>query len=160
MNSKHYLPWVLIILLVCVALLVMSNANKETTENINQPMADTYNAMFLPKGDPDSGREAFIKLKCYVCHRVTNEGAMPLPIAEKPGPALSQPGYTRTRSQLAVAIVSPSHDIRRGFEEKEMLSQTSRMGDFSDTMTVRQLVDIVGYLLSQQELVKPEAVEN
>jgi hypothetical protein len=52
---------------------------------------------------------------------------------------------------LANSIISPSHDIHRGFEKSLATGQVPQMGDFSDTMTVRQLVDIVSYLLSKQE---------
>lgn len=99
----------------------------------------------LPIGDAENGREAFINLKCTVCHNVKGDPDLPKPVAHTRGPVLGT-GEVMTSGEIANAIVSPSHDVSPRFQkEGEMLSG---MGDFSDIMTVRQLVDIVAYLKS------------
>ena len=49
---------------------------------------------------------------------------------------------------IANSIVSPSHTIARNFEGEYEEGELSRMGDFSDVMTVRQMIDLVAYIKS------------
>jgi hypothetical protein len=54
-----------------------------------------------------------------------------------------------SRRELIDSIINPSHKIYPGpAPELEKSGNLSRMGDFSDTMTVRQLIDVVAFLQS------------
>lgn len=111
---------------------------------------------FLPEGDPVAGREAFVTLKCMSCHWVANDTEFTGPVADKIGPLLGyrQAGYSA--GWLANSIVTPSHTIAGGSNGLTEEGKLSRMGDFSEIMTVRQLIDIVAYLKSKGEQ-KPAA---
>lgn len=112
-----------------------------------------YDAVMLalPKGDAQAGRQAFVDLKCTVCHRVADEPAFPAPFSDNLGPDLDLRRPYRSPSDVATAIVAPSHSISSGTspEVKARLEGAlSPMGDFSQAMTVRQLADLVEYLRS------------
>jgi hypothetical protein len=52
-----------------------------------------------------------------------------------------------TEAKLVADIITPSHAIS-GEPSRTMAGGVSRMGDFTDVLTVRQLVDLVAYLQS------------
>ena len=111
----------------------------------------------LPDGDPVAGQAAFVDLKCNACHRVAGVD-LPAPVADPVVP-VSLGGRTpraRTDGELVGAIVDPSHKLAPGYPKANLKSgDLSRMGDFSDVMTVRQLIDIVGFLQAHYEVVPP-----
>ncbi|MCI0617576.1 hypothetical protein L0244_31770, partial [bacterium] len=60
-------------------------------------------------------------------------------------PNLNRPIRNQSPGKLATSIISPSHEI-----SKEVLKRAtggmSPMGDYSEAMTVRQLLDLLAYL--------------
>lgn len=114
----------------------------------------TAEAVVLPKGEPRAGRQAFLDLKCTSCHRVVGEATFPAPVSGSQGPDLDHTLGLRPRSELASAIIVPSHSISLKVSDdvKKRLEGTllSPMGDFSRTITVRQLADLLAYLSSLQ----------
>ena len=119
----------------------------------NQPSRDTGSqavTVTLPVGDAQAGRKAF-DLKCTACHAVPSESKFPAPVSANPGPPIDARLAGRDTSYLATAIVSPSHELSPGMDDKvraQLAGVLSPMGDFSHSMTVRQLVDIEAYLRS------------
>jgi mono/diheme cytochrome c family protein len=117
------------------------------------PAAD-YNSVtvVVPNGNVQAGRQAFVDLKCTACHRVPGESAFPPPFADSLGPDLGARGPHRTSSDLATAIISPSHavsvNVSPALKARLRDGVLSPMGDFSQAMTVRQLCDLVAYLRS------------
>jgi mono/diheme cytochrome c family protein len=111
---------------------------------------DVVETVVLPKGDVRAGRQAFQNLKCHVCHRVAGDATLPAPIAELKGPDLTGLLQLQARSDLANAIISPTHSLSIRTSEAvkaQMWKQgASPMGDFSQAMTVRQLADLLAYL--------------
>jgi len=111
-------------------------------------------AVVLPKGEPRAGRQAFLDLKCTFCHRVVGEAAFPAPVSGSQGPDLDHMLGLRPRSELASAIIVPSYSISLKISDdvKKRLEGTllSPMGDFSRTITVGQLADLLAYLSSLQ----------
>jgi hypothetical protein len=83
---------------------------------------------------------------------------MPRPVAEPAVPVRLGgvvPAY-RTDGDLVTAIINPSHRITGRRDEAAVTSGgLSRMGDFSETMTVRQLVDVVAFLQSRYDVQPP-----
>ena len=109
-------------------------------------------SLTLPQGDPDAGRQAFIDLRCTSCHQVTGESALSSPVSQSPGPELGAALAERPAGSLATAIVAPSHamSIQTSPETRANVEGVlSPMGDYSDTMTVRQLLDMIAYLHSR-----------
>jgi len=114
----------------------------------------------LPDGDVQRGKAAFLELKCNTCHTVAG--------TEIPSPSKDY-AYVRvvvlggevrqvkTYGALVTSIINPSHSLAPGYP-KELITKDnqSAMTNFNDTMTVRQLIDLVAFLQSRYELVLPE----
>ena len=108
-------------------------------------------AVVLPQGAARAGRQAFLDLKCTVCHRVTQDQQLPAAVSGSPGPDLDHTLKRRPASELAAAIILPSHSmsLKTSDEVKKHLEGgLSPMPDFSRVMTVRQLADLLAYLQS------------
>jgi len=103
----------------------------------------------LPRGDAEAGRQAFIDLRCTACHRVSNAPDLPDVVSTTPGPELGPELAPQPLGNLATSIVSPSHamSIRTSPETREQVDGVlSPMADYTQVMTIRQLVDLVAYL--------------
>jgi mono/diheme cytochrome c family protein len=117
-----------------------------------QTAPDPYDVVTvtLPAGNARTGRQAFLDLKCYVCHRKAGEVGLPAPFGASRGPDLDETVQRQSASDVAAAIVAPSHSmsvrtpqaLRPGLERES----SSPMGDVSATLTVRQLSDLLAYL--------------
>lgn len=103
----------------------------------------------LPAGDPVRGKAAFASMNCFACHTVVGHN-FPMPYAQPAVPVALGAETTRpTRTQLVDSIVNPSHAIEAGYKEELVRSgRLSRMGDYSEVMSVRQLSDLVAFLES------------
>ena len=97
--------------------------------------------LVLPGGDPVAGRQAFMDLKCYACHRVAGDAAMAEPYSSNLGPEIGPRQGAQTRESLVDSIISPSHVLPPGKEDGP-----SPMADYRSTMTVEQLIDVVAYI--------------
>lgn len=111
----------------------------------------------LPPGDVARGRAAFDELRCHACHQVAGV-ELPAPTAAHAAPVKLGglvPAY-RTDGDLVTGIINPSHRLSAGYDKSLVSSGSlSRMGDFTEAMTVRQLVDIVAFLQSRYEVQPP-----
>ncbi|MBI3317074.1 MAG: c-type cytochrome [Candidatus Omnitrophica bacterium] len=103
---------------------------------------------FLPNGNAKAGKAAFNQLKCNACHWVENDLELPPPVSDQEGPFIGRKQAAYAAGWLANSIVSPSHVIARDSDGRSEGSDLSRMGDMTETMTVRQLIDIVAYIRS------------
>ncbi len=106
-------------------------------------------AFFLPKGNVEAGKKTYSDLKCYICHQVENETAFPAPSVQKPGPVIGKKQAGYASGWIANSIVSPSHTIALNSNGEDEKSGLSLMGDFSEGMTVRQLIDLTAYIKSE-----------
>lgn len=114
----------------------------------------------LPDGDIERGKTAFLELKCYTCHTVSG---MDIAVRGKEYAYLrsvvlgGETHRVRTYGELVTAIINPSHSLAPGYP-RELITKDgqSAMGNFNDTMTVRQLIDLVAFLQSRYRLVPPE----
>jgi mono/diheme cytochrome c family protein len=122
-----------------------------TAQSPQRATYDVVDTVVLPKGDSRAGRQAFQDLKCHVCHGVAGEKAF-LPIAELQGPMLNATLQSQSASDIAAAIIAPSHSLSVRTSEAvkaQMWRQgMSPMGDFSRVLTIRQLADLLAYLRS------------
>ncbi len=101
----------------------------------------------LPKGDPAKGREVFAKLECYACHEVKGE-RFPAPTEQaKVGPELSQMAPLHEAEYFAEAVLNPSVVIDKG-KGYQAPDGSSKMPEFNDSLTVKELIDLVAYLRS------------
>jgi hypothetical protein len=112
----------------------------------------------LPEGNAERGKALFFELKCNDCHQVVGTHlAAPGERATVPVMLGGEFAYDRTDGELVTAIINPSHRLARGYP-KEMVERDgkSRMRDYSDTLTVRELVDLVAFLQTTYTRVIPE----
>lgn len=120
--------------------------------------------LHVPQGDPEAGRETFAELGCHGCHQVRAEN-FPRPVAVPPVPVvLGAPMNKKSRTYLAESILAPSHQlaeppseivtglviIQRQYPNIQQ-GDYSRMGDYTDVLTVREWLDLVAYLEAMQE---------
>lgn len=107
----------------------------------------------IPAGDVAAGKEAVRAMQCYVCHEIARSD-FPPPHAQPPVPVpLGAEVARQSRERLADAIIAPSHRVAEGVAGPSgggttTSGGTTRMGDYGEAMTVRQLIDIVAYLQS------------
>jgi mono/diheme cytochrome c family protein len=102
----------------------------------------------LPPGDAGAGRQVFLAMECFVCHEVRGEESpRDSKAPRRPGPALTGMGSHHPATYFAESILSPNRVIilGPGYTGADGLST---MPSYADTMTVKQLVDVVAYLTS------------
>jgi mono/diheme cytochrome c family protein len=102
----------------------------------------------VPPGDATRGREVFVGLECFACHEVKGEQ---FPQASKTppgsGPDLSGMGIHHPAEYFAESIINPNRVIVLG-PGHTGADSLSKMPDYSDSLSIRQLVDLVAYLKS------------
>jgi hypothetical protein len=135
-----------------LAILLLGRAISAHAQTVTDYSYQGLATVVLPKGDPRSGRQAFQDLKCYVCHRVSGETSFPQPFADARGPDLDATLRLQDASDIAAAIIVPSHSssVKSSERVKTLLSEQlkSPMADYSRVLTVRQLADLLTYLFS------------
>lgn len=123
-----------------------------------EPAPDSPKGFHLPDGNVERGQQTFITLGCIGCHTV--EGA-DLPELDHRREVLVELGgkviKVRTYGELITAIIHPSHDIAKGYDEEVVApGGQSRMTDFNPTMTIQQLIDLVAFLQSSYSKYLPD----
>jgi mono/diheme cytochrome c family protein len=114
----------------------------------------------LPDGDVERGKAAFLELKCSTCHTVAGT-EVPVPSKDYAYVRVVVLGgevrQVKTYGALVTSIINPSHSLAPGYP-KELITKgnQSAMTNFNDTMTVRQLIDLVAFLQSRYNFVPPE----
>jgi len=105
----------------------------------------------LAQGDAAEGRNVFVELQCYKCHEVKGESFPDLAPGDKGiGPELSQMAGLNPAEFFAESIINPNAVIDADAKEQGHVGADgkSKMPDYSDTVTVRQLTDLSAYLKS------------
>lgn len=106
----------------------------------------------LPEGDVEQGKAAFLALGCAQCHTVADSDI------EQPENADFQVRlggrliHIEHYGDLLTSIVNPSHRVAPQMQLQEADSEeepVSPMPDFTGTMTVAQLIDVVEFLNSK-----------
>lgn len=118
-----------------------------------------YSTFAFPveQGSIDAGRQDFIDLGCIACHTVAG---VQLPRLGAAPPLLELGGETsrvKAYSELVTSIINPNHDIAERYAEarrRQGLPAATSPMPFIQTMTVRQLIDIVAFLDSRYVLVE------
>jgi hypothetical protein len=105
----------------------------------------------LPAGDPIAGKKAFQEMRCWSCHEIYGDD-MPRPVASPPMPVYLGGNAVAPPDEIHLLqeIVAPSHELAPGWDRQAITSNGgSRMGEYSQIMTVRQLFDIIAFLRSR-----------
>jgi hypothetical protein len=113
----------------------------------------------VEQGDIAAGRQTFIEYRCHRCHTVAGV-ALP-EIAGAASPRFELGGETsqvKAYSELVTSIINPNHRISDQY--REQLSQPARRAlttpmpmDHIETMTVREVIDLVAFLDSRYILI-------
>lgn len=114
----------------------------------------------VDQGEIAAGRQAFIDHRCHQCHSIAGERLPALAGADRPILELGGPTTTvRSYADLTTSIINPEHALSERYVDQELtrnaqlpLESPMPMPNI-DTMTVRQLIDIVAFLDSRYQLV-------
>ena len=101
----------------------------------------------VPAGDPEAGKAAFERMECYSCHKVPGADLPKERSSGGVGPDLVA-GYSNLPAGFLAESIINSHQYIAGTLEKYrgLDKVSSKMGDYSSIMTVRELIDIVAFL--------------
>ena len=113
----------------------------------------------VDQGDIVAGRQAFLDHRCHQCHSIADERLPQLAGADRPILELGGPtSIVRSYADLTTSIINPKHAISERYRDQQLLLNTqipleSPMPTPNlDTMTVRQLIDLVAFLDSKYEV--------
>ena len=128
----------------CVILLSSGGRAQQKGPGPRLPRGWTFT---LPAGDPEAGKAAFEKMECYSCHTVPTADFPKARSGGGVGPDLG-PGYSKLPAAFLAESIIDSHRYISGTLEKYrgLDKVSSKMGDYSSIMTVRDLIDIVAFL--------------
>ncbi|HTT62996.1 MAG TPA: c-type cytochrome [Bryobacteraceae bacterium] len=101
-------------------------------------------------GNVERGKTAFVALECNRCHAVSGV-ELPPPTAQPPVPVVlgGLVAGEMTDGYLAASIINPSYRLAPYPKELVTAGGKSRMPEYADRMTVRQLGDLVAFLQSR-----------
>lgn len=111
----------------------------------------------LPDGDAARGQQAFVDRQCHACHRVAGL-ELPAPTASPPVPVVlgGEIPHVKTDGELVTSILNPSHRLPGAYRPEQVrVGDRSRMPDYGDALTARELVDLVAFLQSRYVVVRP-----
>jgi len=136
-----------------------SLASKHTGKTTQAPAKRTIEAhhpsgwrFTMPKGDPAKGRTVFEKFECHYCHQVRGE-TFPEPVES--APELSQMGGSHPVEFFAESIMNPNAVVPKIYRDAD---GKSPMTNFTEKMTVQELVDLVAYVASLRPKGVPKTV--
>ncbi len=110
----------------------------------------------FPEGDSEEGFYVFEEMKCFQCHLIEGAEFDPGELTEEDlrggvGPELTGIGAIQDYEYLFESVVNPSAVVLPDPSPDQKYSGedgTSKMPDFLDTLSARQLVDLAAYLKS------------
>ncbi|HKX51383.1 MAG TPA: copper-binding protein [Candidatus Binatia bacterium] len=149
-------------LLISSALLALpfqsfaSKHTKKTTPNAEKRQGQTHHPIgwrfTFPKGDAAKGKAVFEKFECHYCHEVRGEN---FPFPTENAPELSQMGALHPVEFFAESIMNPNSVVPKNYRDAE---GRSPMSDFTEKMTVRELIDVSAYIASLRPKGSPKTV--
>ena len=102
-------------------------------------------------GDAAAGRKIYVDVECYKCHEVKGESFPAVADADKGiGPELSQMAGMHPVEFFAESIINPNAVIDPKGKELGYVGEDgkSKMPDYLDVLTVKQVSDLAAYLTS------------
>jgi mono/diheme cytochrome c family protein len=127
------------------------NEQKEAEHASGQHGMEADWKFTLPSGNPGEGRKLFVELECHKCHEVKGEQFPGVAEGEQAmGPELSQMAGMHPVEFFAESIINPNavidpEDKQLGYVGKD---GKSKMPDYNDILTVKQVANLAAYLAS------------
>jgi sulfur-oxidizing protein SoxX len=113
---------------------------------------DSAKGFRLPAGNAESGAAIYVAMSCESCHGIQVEGEGPAPADTKSIVLGGSSSNLPSDGYLVTAIINPSHVIKlQPGIDSTLPSGQSRMLDFNEVLSVRQLIDLVAYLQTLHE---------
>ena len=115
---------------------------------------DSPKGFSLPKGNIESGKQAFIKHQCLSCHVLDGIDREDIPAQLDNLVKLGgMSAKVTTYAELVTSIINPSHKISKKYNPTNTdNSGISKMRNYNDVMTVSELVDIVSFLQPEYKI--------
>lgn len=119
------------------------------------PQKDSPNGFILPPGDIMTGQTTFAAIGCIACHKVdgvnftASDALNPDLVVTLGGKQLN----AKTYGQLVTAIIHPNADILRNDERYVDEKGVSLMPDYTQSMTVQQMTDLVTFLIEHYDTI-------
>jgi len=101
----------------------------------------------MAAGDPAAGEGVFARMECFSCHRVQGRTFVGRVDTGGQGPDLG-PGYAQLPGEYLAESIVNRHKVIAGSEPRYRGEdrRSSKMGDYGEIMTIRELRDVVAYL--------------
>lgn len=141
-----------LLILVSVALLTLSACGEN-----GRPVR----GFVLPQGDLAQGEQVFVDFNCHGCHTVPG---MEFPDVDFTPPFILEIGgevyRVKNYGELMTSVVNPDHVISPAYVA--MLAKVNReavispMPNFTEEMTVAELIDVVEFLHAQYSRLQPQ----
>jgi len=112
------------------------------------------------EGNVEAGQQAFIDHQCHQCHSVAGVRLPALAGAGAPMLELGGPtSMVKSYAELMTSIINPNHAISERYREQLALNaqvpvESPMPTPAINTMTVRQLIDIIAFLDSRYVLIE------
>ena len=151
MLTPHTRPTLLNLEILACLVMLLTGCERESQH---------VSGFVLPSGDSERGKATFIDLGCRQCHHVAGvalpDHAGPMRFEITLGGEVMK---VRRYGDLLNSIIYPNHELAEQYRESLQdggNAAISPMPDFSNVMTVRQLIDVVEFLHGQYRLTLPE----
>lgn len=97
----------------------------------------------FPEGNPETGKQLFVKMECYACHTIKLPKETLAAQPGKVGPELT--GYAVLPKEYLASAIIQSHAVvaAPGYAVKE---GKAVMGNYNHFLTVQELIDLVAFL--------------
>jgi hypothetical protein len=107
-------------------------------------------------GNIERGKAAFVAKQCHTCHQVAGVD-LPKPTAVPPVPVVLGGEVAKPVGDgyLVTSIINPSHRLGSHSRDLVAVDGKSRM-PHDETLTIRELTDIVAFLQSRYEVRMPQ----
>jgi mono/diheme cytochrome c family protein len=143
---------------VLIAFFACSKESKEKELNHQEMSAHGMTSDWkftLPQGDPVAGRKIFVEVACYKCHEVKGEKFPDVAAGEKGiGPELSQMAGMHPPEFFGESIINPNAVIDPDAKKLGYVGEDgkSKMPDYNNVLTVKQVADLAAYIASLKGL--------
>ena len=133
-----------------------SKHTKKTTPDAEKRQGQTHHPIgwrfTMPNGDAAKGRAVFEKFECHYCHEVRGEN---FPSPTENAPELSQMGGLHPVEFFAESIMNPNAVVPKEYRDSD---GKSPMTNFTEKMTVKELIDVSAYVASLKRKDAPKIV--